>query len=334
MILTASKTAILVAAHTPHSAQSSINPWVVVVTASVIITVVGGAIGILSYVSRYGQRKVERRVNQIVQAQLDAEDAEQNKQKVKQELNRLREAKEKLEEEIRQVPKEANRLFLEKQLKELADSISKDFSEFKSVEAKLRSEQVATTLDPQIREAIETGMLPIRRQQERRNTYVLLILVALLALNLSPVSVSYYVNRYFSVFANSPYWTADAPAWMPTFGALVVAFVFFCLSSLSPGIQKYVARLERTIFMVAVGTLFVAAIALGYYLRSAALSTLCYPYCFPLRDTNGASISFNVASILGGLMVFLILDRRPKILSVFSIRRGRPPSSTANLRNL
>ena len=224
-------------------------------------------------------------------------------------------------------------MFLEKQLKDLADSIGKDFREFKSVEAKLGSAQAATSLDPQIREAIEIGMLPVQKQQERRNTYILLFLGVLLALDLSPISVSFLVKRYFSILANSPDWTPDAPAWMMAFGILVVVLVLFCVDSLSPGIHKYTGRMERTAFVLATSILFAAAIILGYHFRNAAFSSTCYPgYCGNRKslDYNSANISFNVATISGGLLVFLVINLRSKMLSALARRRNRtttPPAS-------
>lgn len=331
MILAAIR-GIPVTVHTPHPAQSTVSLWGIVVDASVIIGVVSGVVALFPLVAGYRRRKrrreVQDRIEQIVETQLDAEGAERSKEKAEEELQGLELAKAKLEIEIQQVHQQVDRMVLERQLSGLADSISKDFTEFKIIEAKLQSAQSTTTLDPKIREAIEAEMLPVHRQQGRRNTFILLVLVALLALSLSPINVSSLVRQYFSVLANSPNWTADAPAWMMALGSVVIALVLFWLYLLSSAIQRYAARLERVIFIAVISVLFAAAVALGYFFWEDAVSALCSPEScgYSLLDANSAAIAFNAASILGGLLLFLVILRFSRILEHRHNRLQSPAS--------
>ncbi|SRR6266496_700906 len=327
MILAISITELLTPTPTAPPKASGVNIWAIVVAASVLLTIIGSVIGSVAYINRYRQRSVERRINEIVQSQLDAESAEKSKKEVEEELQSLRGVRDDLSLQISRLPQEANKMFLVRQLEELASSINKDFNEYKTIEAKLQATETAATLDPKIREVIESAILPIQKQRERRNSYVLLILIALLVFNLSPIYVGSYVSRYFNILGDSPDWTWDSSAWMIVFGTLAVAFIFLGAAALSPLTQRYTAWLGRRVFVMAFVFLFIAAIILGYYWRENALSAACHPYpCgYPPLPYTGAGIAFNAAPILGGLLIFLIFNFRQRIFSAFTQRQNRLP---------
>jgi hypothetical protein len=207
-----------------------------IVTASVILTILGSFAGVASFISRLKLRRAERRVYEAALTQIKAEDAaksaEEAKEKAGKEVANLREEKNTLSLEIGKLPQEANRLYLIKQLETLASGLNSDFKEYVSIERQLHALEPVTTLDARVREAVEVAIVPVQKQRERRNTYVFLLLVFLLVVNLSPIPLNYLVERYFNVLGNSPNWTSDSPAWMIGFGSFAVVLLLLFASSL------------------------------------------------------------------------------------------------------
>ena len=61
-------------AHTVKHKPSGVNPWAVIVAASVIIGIVGGIIAILTLVNYYKQRRVDRGNNRICKVERRSEE--------------------------------------------------------------------------------------------------------------------------------------------------------------------------------------------------------------------------------------------------------------------
>lgn len=314
--------------HVAKPKASGISLWAVVVAIGVIVGIPASVIGILSYVDYRRQRRVDREIIEFAKSSVEAKNAQKKRRETEQDLKeterdleQLKGLRDDLSRQIAELPREANRLFLERQLEVLAGNISKDFSEYQSIEARLSSVETASALDPRIRGAIETSILPVQKERERRNGYILLILILLLLLNLSPIRISDYVWRYFNVLSDSPDWTPDSPQWMIVFGSLVVTGLLWCAYSLIPRFQKIMFNLQRIPFAVASASLLVIAIILGYNFRDDAASSACYPdYCgYPPVPYVLACIAFNLAPLFGGLFLFLIFKLLwPKMFSVFS----------------
>lgn len=312
--------AITTVTHIAQAKHTGISPWAVVVTASVIIGIVAGVIGVLSYINYYRQRRVDREIIEIAKSNVGAKDAEKSKRETEQEVQQLKGLRDKLSRQISQLPGEANRLFLERQLEELVRNISKDFKEYETIKTRLQSAATSSTLDPQIRRVIKSSILPVQKERERRNGYILLTLILLLALNLSPVRISDYVWKYFNALSDSPEWTMDSPAWMIAFGSIAIAVLFWCAYSLIPKFQKYVLKLRWTALVITSAGLLISLIILGYNFRDEAAGLACSPVScgYPPVPYTAAGIAFNLAPICGGLFLFLIFKLRPKIFSVFT----------------
>lgn len=186
-----------------------------------------------------------------------------------------------------------------------------------SIERQLHVLEPVTTLDARVREAVESSIVPVQKQRERRNIYIFLILVLLLIVNLSPIPLSYLVERYFNVLGNSTDWTSDSPAWMILFGSFAVVLLILFASSLLPIVHKYLTRIVRPIFLFGSSLLFVILVSLGYYWRENAVPRACYPVScgFPQGAYAAASIAFNLAPIFGGLLLVEIFYFGRKVSS-------------------
>jgi hypothetical protein len=270
MTLVKSITAITAAAQAAQPKASGINPWAAAVAASVIIGIVAGIIAVFSFINSYKQRRVDREIIELAKSNVGARDAEKNKKETEQELQQLKGLRDSLSQQIGQLPEEANKLFLERQLEELARNISKDFVEYETIENRLQSAAATSTLDPQIREIIKSSILPVQKERERRNGYILLILILLLVLNLSPIRISDYIWRYFNALSDSPDWTMETPAWMIIFGSTAVAALLWCAHSLIPRFQKYIAKLRWMALAATSAALLISSIILGYNFRDEA----------------------------------------------------------------
>ena len=167
---------------------------------------------------------------------------------------------------------------------------------------------------------IESSILPVQKKRERRNSYILLILISLLILNLSPIHLSDYILRYFNILSNSPEWTPDSPWWMIVFGSAAVAALLWFASSSMSKVQKYIARLPWTPLAIISVVLLVASIALGYNFRDDAATGACYPYScgYPSVPYIAAGVAYNLAPVWGGFLLFSIIRARQNIFSVFT----------------
>lgn len=314
----------------PASKQSGVNFVVIVGVVSGIITIAGAFIGIARIGEKGREKKINRRVNELVAKQLDAEKIEQSAkaakahaERVQDELARLNDAKETLGHQISQIPQEVDRLLRISQLEQLATRISRDFKEYISIQQDLQGTGTAGALDVRIRDVIEHEILPMQRRVDRRNTYIFVLVVLLLALSLSPIRASDLVYNYFSILGNSPNWTSDSPIWMIAIGGSVIALLFLAASSLSSRLERYMYALGRSFYIIGLSLPLILTIALGYYWRDDALAGACAPYAcgYPAFPYTAASIAFNVAPILGGLLLISIVSlarnryRKPKLFT-------------------
>jgi hypothetical protein len=309
--------AVLLVLQSPAPKQTGVQVWPLIVGASVIATLLGAAIGIASTITRYRLRRVEQRVYEIAEAQLGAEDAEGK-------LRRLTQLNQALEDQLSKVPLEANRLFLARRMEQLSTSISRDFHEYVSIEQQLKPKIIEPRLDPLIREAIEQAIVPLQKRRDRQTIYIVVLLLALIALTLSPIQPNYLAWRYFNALDYSWNWTPDSPAWMIGIGGLIVAFIISAASSLSTRSYALVARLRRSkIVILGLTAALVVLIALGYYCRYNI--TTCAPLSCDQAGISTpydpAGIFFNFATLAAGCLfvVILGLGRKLKI-------RGFPKS--------
>jgi len=178
----------LAKATAPH--QTGLQPWQLVVAISVVLGIVVGLGSFVDWSSRIRNRRVDKRVLELVRDQLTAEDIEGRLKELVQ-LNRS------LRQQIEGLPAEANRLFLQQRIDALATSIAHDFEEYQSLELASGTSASSPALDPMIRQAIEQNMVSPQRRRDRRNIYILVLLGLLVAINFIPISVSGLVYQYF-----------------------------------------------------------------------------------------------------------------------------------------
>jgi hypothetical protein len=321
----------------PPPKQPGTN-WVVVIGVVGSLVTIGGAfIGLAGYSDRRKQRKRSHLVNELLDEKLDAEEiekdtiaAKEKAEEAKDELTSLREVRDDLSDQIALVPEEVDRLVQARQLEQLAARLSKDFKEYASIEDGLR-ERKPGALDLRIRDVIEHEMLPLQNRLERRNAYILALVVLSLALSLSPIRISYLIYSYFYILGGSPNWASDDPAWMIVIGSTIIALLIFAATPLSSMVQKYVAALGKYRFIIGLAFALIVSIILGYYWRDYAVENGCTPYpCgYPRFPYTTAGIVFNIAPLLGGLLLVSIvsLNRNRAIKRKLLARTRVSPSS-------
>lgn len=290
----------------PVAKETGVHVWPLVVGASVIVTLLGTAIGVGSAATRYRLRRVEQRVYEAAKAQLSKEDAEG-------ELQRLTELNRALQTQISRVPQEANRIFLARRFEQLSTSINSDYSEYVSIEQQLGHRTVDPGLDPRIRDAIEQAIIPSQKRRERQTIYIVVLLLALITLALSPITPNELAWRYFNILDYSWNWTVDSPAWMIGIGGLIVAFVISAALSLSPRTYSLVLRLGRSKSIIfGLTVCLIGLFVLGYYCRATA--TTCSP--LPCDEAgisvpyDPAGIFFNIATVVTGCLIIALTGLR------------------------
>lgn len=295
---------LLASAKTAASHPGGIQPWQLIVAVSVVITLVVGLGSFVDWGNRIRNRRVDRRILELVTDQLMAEDIEGRVQQLG-ELNR------KLQRQIDGLPAEANRLFLQQRMDVLATSIAQDFEEYRSLEVAIGTSASSTALDPMIRQAIEQNMLSPQKRRDRRNLYVLVLLGLLIALNLLPISVSGLVYQYFGVLGDSPYSPGADVVGLIFIGSLVIALVLLFVAELSTWLLRALDRLQGRRWLIGLAVAIVLVAAAGYWFRYFLLSQACFPIgCYPSPGTYAlAGVALNLEPLLVGLSLAVLARR-------------------------
>jgi len=293
----------LAASH-PAPQSAGIQLWQVIVAFGVILGIIVGLGTFLDWGSKIRNRRVDEEVREMARAKLEAED-------IKSKLDGLTQLSDTLQKQIDAVPKQADRLFLERRMESLAASITRDFDEYRDAEIRLQAPDLSPVFDPVIREAIQRAIVPGQRTRERRNVYVLVLLVTLVALNLSPISISSIIYQYFSVLADSAAWTASTIAVSIATSTLIFTIIFMFASELYTPLKEFFDKQRRLIWYIAPLILVGVLVALGFWLRESVLYQECHPYaCFsdasPVPN-DASAIALNIAPLIAGVWLFAIL---------------------------
>ena len=226
-------------------------------------------------------------------------------------MDRLTQLNDSLRKQIDAVPDEANRLFLQRRMEYLAASITRDFEEYRATERELQSPDLSPVLDPRIKEAIQRAIIPGQRTRERRNAYMLVLLLALVVLNLSPINLSSVIYQYFSVLANSALWTVGTIAGAVAISALVFTIILIFASELYPPLKRVFDRRRKPIWFVIPAVLVGALIAFRYWNRASVISEQCAPYgCYEISSSgqnDWAAIAFNIAPLIAAAWLLALL---------------------------
>jgi len=294
------------ATHPSSPKSTGLNWWQAIVAIGVVLGIMVGLGTFIDWGGRIRNRRINKTVDELVRSKLKADDIEGR-------LAELTQLNDSLRNQIGRVPDEANRLFLESRLEQLATGIARDFEEYLSVQRQLETAGSATVLDPRIRDAIESTILPPQRRRDRRIVYILVLLAAALALNLSPLNPNVFVYHYFSILSDSPDWTSDSPVWAITIGGLAIALILLFVSELSTRFQSVVNVLRRWPWIAGLCTLIAVSIALGYWMRDVIVAQQCFPITCSATDSGswftGAGIAFNAAPIIGGFLLAALISR-------------------------
>jgi hypothetical protein len=293
----------LSAAH-PGQQSTGIQLWQIIVAFGVILGIIVGLGSFLDWGSRFRNRRVDEKMREMVRDQLKAQDIEGQ-------LDKLTQLNDSLQKQIDAVPGEANRLFLRRRMEHLAASITRDFEEYRAAERKLQAPDLSPILNPVIKDAIQRTIIPGQRTRERRNIYMLVLLLALVALNLSPINVSSLIYQYFSILAYSAGWTVATIAVSISISALIFTIIFMFASELYPPLKEEFDKRRRPIWFAIPAILVGAAITLGYWWRANVISEQCAPGgCYEISSSGpniGSAVAFNVAPLIAGVWLVALL---------------------------
>lgn len=305
-VLSGSLAGILGSTHVPSQRSTGLQLWQLIVGASVILTLLLGLGTFFDWGTRIKDRRVNKEIRKMVRSELEAKNIEEK-------LGELTQLNDSLREQISRVPNEVDRLVLQRRMEQLTVGLTRDFEEYRSLVRALRPLDTAPKLDLRIRTVIENTMLPPQGQRERRNIYMLLLLVALGALNLSPISANDFVRNYFNILSNSVNWTISSVTWSLLIGALVIAVILLFASELLTFFKTFLDKLKHPALL---GLLAVATIiftVLGYAWRGSLVAQICNTVvCSGSYDTtqyNGTSIVFNLAPLTAGFFLTVLVRR-------------------------
>jgi hypothetical protein len=189
---------------------------------------VGWTVGLVAAVITIAQtlrsrrrHRAEDRAYEILNRQLDAEDAEKKAKTAEEKVELYQQRRLDLRRQIEQeIPNEARKAYLKNRLDGLAKSIADDFREYTKIEQQLKDSKPA--LDPSIQSIIEQTLLPVRRSQRARERLVLGVVAFLALAILTPINqVS---NAYSKVVSEPAHYGGGR-----LFLALLLAVIFWFL---------------------------------------------------------------------------------------------------------
>lgn len=178
-----------------QGARTASDPawWKVIVAISVVITILAGSQQLISLIQRRRLRRAEERLLEIAASQLDAESA-------KAEAATYEALKRTLRDQVdNELPIEARRIFISNRLEQLRESIGDQYEEYERLERELGQLASVTPLDQRIRDVISARISPLHLRRQRRERIIVASVGFLVLLSLSPVSLGFFVQRYFEL---------------------------------------------------------------------------------------------------------------------------------------
>lgn len=186
----------LILARAPEGETQDVSFWKVVGAVALVVGFMAAVQQLLSAYRRRRFAKAEERVLAVAAKELDAEAAHRD-------YDRYEALRLSLRRQVEQeVPQEARRVYLRSRVESLRSQLAADLEEYERVSAELRevsSESVAG-LDDRLRDVIEHSIRPVYVRRRRNERLVVALLVALLALALTPLTslprevFSYYLE--------------------------------------------------------------------------------------------------------------------------------------------
>lgn len=190
-----------------------------------VATIVGGGVGLWQVLTSAAARRRNRAINRIVEGMAERIDAERESERVDQ----LRQLVESLEDQIREVPAEARRLYLNDRSDALQSLIADQWQEYLAIQSELELSGLSTHLDPRIQLAIDSTVMPQRRDRIRREreVRVLLGLLVLFIVLPSALQPSQLIYGYFSTVYGASY-----TGWANILGSVIfgIAVLWFLMA--------------------------------------------------------------------------------------------------------
>jgi hypothetical protein len=182
--------------------SSGISPWAALLAAA---TLIGGIAALPQIWSMLAKRRTRRALDHALNSIADDLEASDRKTELKQ----LQDLVGRMQEQItRDLPRQAQKIYLAQRLETLTDSIGQQFKEYQLLRATADEEDSGTTLERQVYAAIEATILPeyMKRAREQRQMRIAVLVLLAFALFPPPISPSLFLYAYVAtIFVPAQY---------------------------------------------------------------------------------------------------------------------------------
>jgi hypothetical protein len=293
----------IIATSTTHSTSHPTAPvhvWAIAGVIATVLCALAALQGLATWIRRRSLQKTQDELLRNYRLTADADEARKDFTEYSNRLSALRE-----QIEI-QVPIQARRDYLRERLAQLRHNLYDDFREYQQIEQELGETIPLTDIDSQIRTIIQNSIVPQRVMQDRRSLGTLILVLTLIAINLSPLSLNGIIYSYFSVLGYSNQSSLVQIAATVLEGAAVLSAVLVLAASLFSR-RSRIGRIvygpntkKTTVAAISIGLcLVVVFIVAGLFARDAATHDYLISVGNPVIPLVVAGFAFN-------LLVFLL----------------------------
>jgi hypothetical protein len=217
----------------------SFSAWGV---AGVIITVICGVAAIQQLTGGIRRRELQSAQDELLREYQLTVDAKEVKKSIEENTQQLDELRRQIQV---QLPIQARRDYLRERLDQLGRDLYRDFEEYQSIQRELDETSAQNTIDVQIREVIDSAIVPQRRLSGRRSQGMLVLILALGAINLSPLNLSRLVYSYFNTLGYADYFSISEIALLLVAGIVVTGTFLLLVTPMLPD-KNMTARLFKS----------------------------------------------------------------------------------------
>lgn len=260
--------------------------------------------------------KAQSRAFEILNSQLNAEEA-------KEAASKYESMRESLRLQVEQdIPREARRVYLKNRLDRLGESLSHDYEEYSAIEQELGLASEASQLDIKIRDVVQESLLPELRTRRRRERVLVGLVGLLVLLNFLPLGQLPVVLLVALAEPNQHGYDEFILSLLFLAGLAATATIFW-LSTFRPSWHIPLPTKERLIFAWGIFAFTVLSAGVGVAIRWNWIHSKSDKYFFNPRNdsynygsysTFWLSVGYScVIGIFFGILVFSERARRSRL---------------------